>query len=561
MPRISKRLRSLLFFLVPAFVCAGLFALHIHRAALPQAHPPRTTNAKIAPKPAVESETWPRWGGALNSAELSGKNFFDKDAARAVGYSIEPSLRAYIVELNSRAFLPMTQSGDVFPERENMAPRTAYLQFLAHPTDEQRKQLARSGVALLSYVSGYAWLAQGSADALLDAARLPYVRALAGVDARDKLQRGVFLQQAPAYALWCGLPACAGWKPAPQLAGDNAVRFQWVAARGTSLESMSSQLHAFPALADLQIKSGPSPCVFGPRFEASARADLAVTIASAESVLFVEYAAPPAAPRDATTDSSSNIAAVRDAGDEVDGSGIQVAVREIGKPELHLDFAARMTFVDTDGDTSTPFIYQHATAVVGQVASNGVNQPAAKGVAPAAQVLVYSLMDGDFATADVLDAASKGARISNHSYGPGKLVRLRRLRNRLRRLGRRAAQFQRAWHFRRQRRERRRQIQSHRLLRRHEKWPVSRSFLRDGQGRRPFRESARFEIRRQRLLCEIRPDDRRPHQARSCSVRRQRDPGRGHRFHDPEFWNLVLDARVHKASPRSYFSATKWSTE
>lgn len=375
-----------------------------HQKSSVQIRPATQSN----PAPAETStKSWPRWGAATNSAQPDGTAFFNRDAALAFKNSVDPKLRAYIVELNARSFLPNGtreegSTADLFSKTAANSSSTIYLQFLNHPTPEQRERLKKMGVELLTYVNGYAWIARGNSQALTAAAALPFVRALAQIDPRDKLQRDVFLQRTPPYA---------------QVDGTH-VRFQLIAVPGTSRETLIAQLHSNPPLTNLQIASARTPSVLGPRFEIVARAELAETIARADSVLFVEYAAPPVAPRDATTDSTSNIAAVRDAGDMLDGSGINVAVRELGKPEQHVDFAPRMIFIDGDGDTTSASLYTHATAVVGQIASNGANQPVAKGVAPNVIPLIYSLEDSDFGTADVIDAATKNARISNHSYGP-----------------------------------------------------------------------------------------------------------------------------------------------
>jgi PKD repeat protein len=98
-----------------------------------------------------------------------------------------------------------------------------------------------------------------------------------------------------------------------------------------------------------------------------------------------------------------------------------VAVRELGTPSEHVDFASRMTVVQVGTDAS---VDDHATAVIGQVASDGVNFPAATGVAPAASIYVYAApspndLNDPFDISDMASAASTyGARISNHSYGP-----------------------------------------------------------------------------------------------------------------------------------------------
>ncbi len=374
-------------------------------ANAPQLTPP-------APAPAPAPAPPARWGGALNSSAFDGAEFFNRGRARAFSNAIEPALRKYVVSLNSRAFLPVAaetkdaEAHELFPGDALQNPaelRTIYMQFQDQPNGAERDQLKQAGVEVLAFVDAHAWTARGTSAALLDAADLPFVQGLARIDPRDKLHAQVYAQQTPDFAK----------------TPDGLTRFRVLATSGTTLDALKTQLGATPELAALKIQAD-HPSVLGPRFEIVARANQAASIAAAGSVTFVEYIAPPVANRDSTTDSSSNITQVRDKGDLLDGTNITVAVREIGKPEPHVDFASRLTYVQSDGDSSNPLVYTHATAVVGQIASNGINNPQAKGVAPKSKILVYSLMGvGDsFSTADVLDAASKGARLSNHSYGP-----------------------------------------------------------------------------------------------------------------------------------------------
>ncbi|MEI6234693.1 MAG: PKD domain-containing protein [Planctomycetota bacterium] len=350
-----------------------------------------------------------KWGGALNSADRSGAAFFDPISTRAFRDSIQPAFQKYVVSLNARAFLPTPFApADVFSTDDLHHPErdcSVYMQFTEHPTDVQRIQLSEAGVDLLGYVDGYAWTVRGDVLAIQDAAKLPFVRGVSQIDPRDKLHGEVFAQRTPPHA---------------QLA-DGLTRFSVLARPGTTLAEMTAQIAASPETAALAVTLG-NPSVLGPRFMCSARANQALHIAALSSVAFIEFAPPPIANRDAITDSSSNVTLVRDQGDLLDGTGITVAVREIGKPEMHFDFVNRMTFIDTDGDSTIFGNYTHATSVVGQIASEGLNQPTAKGIAPAAKISVYAattFVGGDaFSTADLSSMKTLKILLSNHSYGP-----------------------------------------------------------------------------------------------------------------------------------------------
>ena len=358
-----------------------------------------------------QAPTWREWGGALNSADIAGDGFFNRARSRDFTASFEPKFRRFVVALNARAFLPQPSRENVEQvlgtAKANEPALTAYLQFFEHPTAAEREHLAGMGVELLSYCGGYAWSARANRDAFDAALRLPNARAIAAIDPRDKLSETVYRGTIPAYA-----QTSAG-----------RTRFSIIALPGTGIDDVVSQLKANNGLAsNLEVYARPAS-VLGPRFEIDADVSQASEIAALRSAAYVELVAPPASARgsvgsrDATTDDESNINDVRDAGPLLSGAGVKVAIRELGKPELHVDFKDRMTFVDTDGATTSTEV-GHATAVCGQVGSSGGNNPQAKGVAPAVSLLVYAVNPDTFQTTDILNAVSKGARVSNHSYGP-----------------------------------------------------------------------------------------------------------------------------------------------
>ncbi|MCY3021356.1 MAG: S8 family serine peptidase, partial [Planctomycetota bacterium] len=365
----------------------------------------------------VQAKSWPQWGGALNSAQSDGVGFFNRARAREFAGSVAPELKKYIVDLNARAFLPLPGPenaaealADEPAKRAQDDRPTTYLQFIEHPSSDQRAQLTARGLELLAYVSGYAWTARGTKEAFGGALKLDFVRAVARVDPRDKLHPQVF-------GIMRGSPS-----PSYALADDGRTRFRLLAAAGTTRDALLKQ---YDALADLElapadVRAAPQS-VLGPRFEVVARHDLAQQLAEASAVAFVELVPQPVASRDATTDLESNITDVRDSGPLLDGTGVTVAVREIGNIDAHLDFNARLQRIEATGSTNATDV-DHATAVTGQIGSNGVVQPTAKGVAPNVSLLGYVVTLGGspetFATTDILDAAAKGARISNHSYGP-----------------------------------------------------------------------------------------------------------------------------------------------
>ena len=360
--------------------------------------------AKLAGSAAVRGF---QWGGALNSAQEDGTGFFNPKTAREFAASIDAPLSKYLMELNARSFLPDTGTEhlkDVFAHTNDSGKSTVYLQFGEHPLPQQREILGAAGIELLSYVTGYAWTARGTPEAFNEVLNLDFVRAVAEIDPRDKLQALVFKGEIPPYAL----------------DGNGLTRFMVVAYPGTCAETMVHEFSNSVVLASAKLQPAPLSSI-GPRFAVLARRALAQDIAALDSVSHIGLVSPSVASRDSTTDLESNIADVRDATPGITGSGVTVAIREIGHMDPHVDFASRLQYINTDGTTDSPNV-NHATAVTGQIGSNGVNQPTAKGIAPNVTMLAYSLTGDTFLTNDIVDAASKGARVSNHSYGPSGLT-------------------------------------------------------------------------------------------------------------------------------------------
>ena len=282
------------------------------------------------------------WGGAYNSAGADGAGFFDRQAAKQFMSAVKPELRKYVIDLQARALLPLPGAENiaaVFPESvpHVSGPQTgqppaaseqhvAYLQFKDHPRENERRQLAAQDVELLNYVSGYAWCARGTPAAFQAVLHLDFVRAVAAVDARDKLQALVFQGDMPPYA---GTTA-------------GRARFWLLAQPGTTPRELARQMAGDQALVRLPAKP-VKPSVLGPRFEIVTTVATARCLAALDAAAYLSFVPPPfanrhptapaasaASSRDATTDLESNIGAVRDNPPNLSGNGVTVVAREIG---------------------------------------------------------------------------------------------------------------------------------------------------------------------------------------------------------------------------------------
>lgn len=386
--------------LVPALIVVTALVLALRTSPSPISITPVTTPA--APvvevvKPLVHAQNF-RWGNAENSAAQDGTGFFDRERRQVFSARVAPQDRPYVIELLSRAILPEPglAGAEALLNQNPQVKQTVYLQFPNHLDEPQREALTQAGIELISYVDGRAWTVRATAANLRIALQNGTARAAAAIDPRDKMNPEVFAKRVPAYAQ-------------PQLAGDGA-RFNIITMPGV-------QATDFPGLEVAQLPAS----VLGARFSVELSWDGVEAFAAADGIRYIGYATPPSESRDATLDDTSNVTDIRDSGLLLTGAGVKVAVREIGKPTVHEDLIGQLESIESTGETLASEI-RHASAVSGVVVAKGVKAPAAKGVAPGAKVLNYALNDDPFGPSDIIDAAKRGARISNHSYGPAQLT-------------------------------------------------------------------------------------------------------------------------------------------
>lgn len=378
---------------------------------------PRSTTAPLAGVSALSlqrshSESdWSVWGGALNSAAQNGDGFFDRNRSDRFVAGFPQAEQKYVIHLVSRAFLPEPGCG-AFKDQADSTTALAYLQFNDIPDAKERAALAADGIDLDRYVAGNSWRVRATVASLRKLAARASVRSITEVDPRDKLHPSFWFETAPDYAR-------LNHETKYSLILDKTANVH-VSADASGVPNSTWILDTPSVLGTRVAVSVPDTNVE----KAGGYRDVALAFARSVDVLYVEPPAPPVVSRDtvvardATTDDQSNVTDIRDGGPFLNGSGVTVAVREVGRPDAHIDFSSRLTEVETDGLTDSGN-RNHATQVNGQVAGQGFNNPSAKGIAPSAKLLSYSVgTTAPFATTDVGDAKTRTARISNHSYGP-----------------------------------------------------------------------------------------------------------------------------------------------
>ena len=302
--------------------------------------------------PIVSTDPY-RWGHAVHSAAKDGTGFFDRARRESFIAKSAPTDRPYIIELNSRAFLPDAglTAAEALLDGELTTPVTAYLQFTHHRDEEHRESLLASGVELLTYASGRAWIARATPAAFRALLRSGEARALATIDARDKLAPAVYAQRVPAYA---------------KLEDGRAV-YSAILRKGSGEAALKAHLENSEFTAQ-------NASVLGERYRVLLAPENVEKLAALSDVAFVGYGPPPVASRDAKLDESSNVKDIRDGALGLTGTGVKVAVREIGRVLVHQDLQDQLDLVDNTGESLASEV-RHASAVSGVVVGKGVASP------------------------------------------------------------------------------------------------------------------------------------------------------------------------------------------
>lgn len=307
---------------------------------------------------------------------------FDPAAHRRFEASLGETGRARLVRLKARSVLV-----DPLPAaRAAAAAAEFYVKLDPDRAAVARSGLESSGVRFHDYIADSAWrvtVPAGVPDAHLAPAG---VVGWAAVLPEDKFSPGV----------WKASRAGGKPEPRPFVVGfgrgcDPAVAAAVVAAVEGRLETAAPD------------RSGRARLVIDP----AKLPDLA----RRSEVSFIELPPPPIRKVNATAAALAGANLVQAAPYNLTGSGIVVAVRDGGAIFAHGDFGspARLQVID-----AVP-ADEHATHVAGTIAGSGAGSAAARGLAPGAHLLSYDF-DGSFA-GELIDARSRGARLSNHSYG------------------------------------------------------------------------------------------------------------------------------------------------
>ncbi|MEM7219268.1 MAG: S8 family serine peptidase [Pseudomonadota bacterium] len=273
-----------------------------------------------------------------------------------------------------------------------MRPQTyPWVQFVAPPNSQQRRQLAADGVTTLEWLGGTSWRAavtEQGIERLLDEQNVR----------------------------WVGLPESRLKAEVAVLSGDVAAN-QWRAGGRIALQVVfQADVRLAEARAVIEALDGDIDADAA-RFRADQTASVVLATEQVQLLLdedlvaWVERASPPV---EAFNNRSAERIGVRTLGSapwELLGNNQLVGVWDVGGIE-HPDLSGRVVA----GETLEPD--SHATAIAGTIAGNGDGSVAATGMAPLARIESY---DAPNHLAELRRAAlrtdGQSVPLSNHSYG------------------------------------------------------------------------------------------------------------------------------------------------
>lgn len=167
----------------------------------------------------------------------------------------------------------------------------------------------------------------------------------------------------------------------------------------------------------LEPEAGVTAFSRGSQINAQATAAQVLALADTPYVRWIQEVAPPAKLHNATAAQLSRVDLVQAAPYNLRGTAVNVGIWDGGPIRTsHQDLGPR--FQQVEGGSDDFANQDHGTHVAGTIASSGLNNPTARGMAPGARVFAWRFRDNS--PVDEQDDAfwNQGIRVSNHSWGP-----------------------------------------------------------------------------------------------------------------------------------------------
>lgn len=289
----------------------------------------------------------------------------------------------YKISLGQREFTPEIQR---IPDFSSVSKRFI-MQFNEIPDEAALAKLKKEGITLQRYLGGNSWFAKKEIADVSAASVIADV----GVRALVNIKRSMKLS--PALGQYTKLDGKKSYH----------VRF----FKDVD-ENKARQILANKGLVILK-----SIYKYSNTFEVTSEPDVLFNAADNEDILFIEPAVPAPKVHNSDAATRTNLDSVQNKSGyrNTIGTGVKVGVWDGGKIFDHNDLQGRITWVEDSIGTSG-----HATHVAGTIASSGINNSRAKGMAPNAH-----LYSGNFygnPLEEMMDAVKKyGITLANNSWG------------------------------------------------------------------------------------------------------------------------------------------------
>jgi hypothetical protein len=279
--------------------------------------------------------------------------------------------------------------------RHDPEARFVLIQFDAPVSREERREFEAHGVTLLGYVPENAYWAR-----------------------LDDGPSSIYAIEPPGRVIGWGTPAretklSLGFTPA-DLVGEDRGGVNLTVFAGVGEPEVRDALHDIDPGATLEH-------LHGRVFQIELRRHDVLSVADLEIVQWVEPAIEAFTLDNADSAALLNIPVLHQSPSDLSGAGIRVAVFDACYPDLdHPDFGGRISIARTAQWCIDQGLFEqsHPTHVAGTIASSGVGDPAAKGMAPASYVYSYTFALSHYDDL-VSDFSSLDVRLSNHSYSWG----------------------------------------------------------------------------------------------------------------------------------------------
>ena len=298
----------------------------------------------------------------------------------------------YTILFKSGTYTPAVETLSIDSVTAQWSANTKWygaIQFFNLPSDEIRKELSAAGISMVGYVPNYTYLVVVNGKPTLDLLKRAGVRSVFALEVAHKMEPLMMNGLYPAWA-----------EVAPDQLDVSVEMFEPMTALSIQEE-----------LAGLKYEWLSQEPQFNRITIRIPKSQLA-QLANVASVLWIEAIAPPVKEENVPGKNLHRSNTLTDGSRTLTGNNIKMGIWDGGVAGPHLDFAGRLTVMQT-GTAS-----DHGTHVAGTMAGAGSIDPYARGMAPKATIFGYDYngsVNSEIATSIVSDQIV----ISQHSYGYG----------------------------------------------------------------------------------------------------------------------------------------------